>query len=46
MVHRTFWIEFDILVGEFWVKESLIEYEITELKNDEDVLKVLVQFNY
>ena len=26
--------------------ENLIEYEITELKNDEDVLKVLVQSNY
>jgi len=24
----------------------LIEYEITELKNDEDVLKVLAQSNY
>jgi len=26
--------------------ENLIEYEITELKNDEDVLKVLAQSNY
>jgi len=26
--------------------EKLIEYEITELKNDEDMLKVLVESNY
>ena len=26
--------------------ENLIEYEITELKNDKDVLKVLVQSNH
>ena len=26
--------------------ENLIEYEITELKNNEYVLKVLVEFNY
>jgi len=26
--------------------ENLIEYEITELKNDEDVLNVLIQSNY
>ena len=26
--------------------ENLIEYKITELKNDEDVLKVLAQSNY
>jgi len=26
--------------------ENLIEYEITKLKNDEDVLKMLVQSNY
>jgi len=26
--------------------ENLIEYEITKLKNDEDVLKVLTQSNY
>ena len=26
--------------------EKLIEYEITELKNEEDVLKVLIESNY
>jgi len=26
--------------------ENLIEYEITKLKNDEDVLQVLIQSNY
>ena len=26
--------------------KNLIEYEITLLKNDKDVLKVLIQFNY
>ena len=26
--------------------ENLIKYEITELKNDEDVLNVLIQSNY
>jgi len=26
--------------------EKLIEYEITKLKNDEDMLKVLVESNY
>jgi len=28
------------------IQKKLIEYEITELKNDEDVLKVLTKSNY
>jgi len=32
--------------GDAKYSEKLIEYEIIELKNDEDVLKVLVESNY
>ena len=33
-------------LGHSKYSENLIEYEITELKNDEDLLKVLAQSNY
>jgi len=32
--------------GHVKYSKNLIEYEIIELKNEKDVLKVLVQFNY
>ena len=32
--------------GHVKYSENLIEYEITKLKNDEDILKVLVESNH
>jgi len=42
LVRRLFFRQ----LGHAKYSKNLIEYEITELKNDENVLKVLVQSNY